>query len=64
LEDLRVLAVGPLWFIEGVDVTKAEFARATRVLAEMNILIREYETDDAVALKARSAPPTALAMRS
>lgn len=64
LEDLRVLAVGPLWFIKGVDVTKSEFARATRVLAEMNILIREYETDDAAALKARSAPPTSSAMRS
>jgi hypothetical protein len=46
LEDLRVLAIGPQWFIKGVDVTKLQTVKATQVVAEMNILITEYATDD------------------
>ena len=46
-ENLRALTGGPRWFHKGRDVTKFEIAKETRVVAQMDILIADYEADNA-----------------
>ncbi len=47
LANLRVLGGGPRWFRKGQDVTSFEFAKETRIVAQLDILIADYEADNA-----------------
>jgi hypothetical protein len=49
LENLRVLGGGPRWFHRGQDVTVSEIAKETRMVAQMDTLIADYEANIAPA---------------